>query len=312
MPMRDDFCAFILTHGRPDRVRTYSTLQRSGYTGKVYIVIDDEDETADEYRKRFGDKILLFCREDAFKATDDGDNFGKSKGVVYARNVCWDLARQIGVRYFIMLDDDYVHFNIRFRSDGSTCTCMIRTRMNDVMEALVAFYESVPAVTIAMSQGGDFIGGGTPDKRRLSRKAMNTFFCSVDRQFEFVGHINEDVNAYVIGSRRGELFFTVMQAFVNQPDTQSVGGGLTEFYLDVGTYVKSFYSVMYAPSCVTISQMGDSRSPRYRIHHKINWHHCAPKILREGYRKTRNGSMQLSAGLKPNLSARQPAEVAGV
>lgn len=27
------------------------------------------------------------------------------------------------------------------------------------------------------------------------------------------------------------------------------------------------------------------RSPHYRIHHKINWHHCAPKILREKWRK---------------------------
>ena len=59
MPMRDDFCAFILTHGRPDRVHTFKTLQRSGYTGKVYIVIDDEDKTEAEYRKRFGDRVCL-------------------------------------------------------------------------------------------------------------------------------------------------------------------------------------------------------------------------------------------------------------
>ncbi|CAD5661325.1 Uncharacterised protein [Escherichia coli] len=29
--MRDDFCAFILTHGRPDKVLTYRTLRRAGY-----------------------------------------------------------------------------------------------------------------------------------------------------------------------------------------------------------------------------------------------------------------------------------------
>lgn len=31
--MRDDFCAFILTHGRPDKVLTYRTLRRAGYGG---------------------------------------------------------------------------------------------------------------------------------------------------------------------------------------------------------------------------------------------------------------------------------------
>ncbi|HAW2119452.1 TPA: hypothetical protein JLO65_002875 [Escherichia coli] len=32
--MRDDFCAFILTHGRPDKVLTYRTLRRAGYNQK--------------------------------------------------------------------------------------------------------------------------------------------------------------------------------------------------------------------------------------------------------------------------------------
>ena len=43
--MRDDFCAFILTHGRPYKVHTYQTLRKAGYTGKIYIVIDNEDKT---------------------------------------------------------------------------------------------------------------------------------------------------------------------------------------------------------------------------------------------------------------------------
>lgn len=283
--MRDDFCAFILTHGRPNRVHTYNTLLRAGYTGKIYIVIDDEDKTADEYRKRFGDKVIQFCKREVAEWTDDGDNFG-IRGVVYARNVCWELARSVGVNLFIVLDDDYTHFNIRFKSNGQTCTGMIRSTMNETLSTLLEFYEATPSASIAMSQGGDWIGGGTPDKRRLSRKAMNTFICSTERPFKFYGHINEDVNAYVTEGRKGVLFFTVMQVFVNQAVTQTQSGGLTEFYLDVGTYVKSFYSVMYAPSCVKIGQIGDPRDPHYRIHHKINWHNCAPKIIREHCKKS--------------------------
>lgn len=46
--MRDDFCAFILTHGRPGKVLTYRTLRRAGYTGKIFIVVDDEDKTRNQ------------------------------------------------------------------------------------------------------------------------------------------------------------------------------------------------------------------------------------------------------------------------
>ena len=53
--MRDDFCAFILTHGRPDKVLTYRTLRRAGYTGKIFIVVDDEDKTRNQYMAEFGE-----------------------------------------------------------------------------------------------------------------------------------------------------------------------------------------------------------------------------------------------------------------
>jgi len=116
--MRDDFCAFILTHGRPDKVITYDTLKKAGYTGKIYIVIDDEDKTEAQYRKRFGDKVLQFCKADIAKQIDEGDNFNDRRAIIYARNACFDLAKQVGCKYFIELDDDYDWFKFRFSRHG--------------------------------------------------------------------------------------------------------------------------------------------------------------------------------------------------
>ena len=59
--MRDDFAVLILTHGRADNVVALKTLQRQGYSGKWYMVIDDEDDMADDYRQNFGeDHIVTF------------------------------------------------------------------------------------------------------------------------------------------------------------------------------------------------------------------------------------------------------------
>jgi hypothetical protein len=294
MQMRDDFCAFILTHGRPDRVHTYNTLMRAGYTGKVFIVIDDEDKTAEEYRKRFGKKVLQFCKAEVAAKIDEGDNFNDRRAIIYARNACWDLARQVGCKYFIQLDDDYTNFIIRHNSRLQYHSGIIKSTIDAAMSALVEFYANTNCSAIAWSQGGDHVGGDNSQANpHLRRKCMNTFICSVDRPFKFVGRINEDVSTYTSGGRRGELFFTVIQAQVNQLATQSNAGGMSELYLDSGTYLKTFYSVMYAPSCVKVGQMGDPRSPHYRIHHKINWHHTAPKILREEWRRG-NNSLQSS------------------
>jgi len=292
--MRDDFCVFILTHGRPDRVHTYDTLMKAGYTGKVYIVIDDEDKQAAGYCERFGDKVLQFCKAEWAAKTDEGDNFQHRKAIVYARNACWDLAKQVGCRYFVQFDDDYTAFFIRHDSNGDYVSASIHCRIDDVFAQLMAFQAQTQSSSIAMSQGGDHIGGGGTEEHKggqhrpcLRRKCMNSWFCDTQKPFAFFGHMNEDVSAYVTYGHRGQLFFTIIQAMLVQKPTQVTPGGMSDLYLSSGTYQKSFYTVMAAPSCVQVGVMGDPRGSTYRIHHKINWHKAVPKIIDEKYRKAR-------------------------
>lgn len=278
-PMRDDFCAFILTHGRADRVLTYDTLKRCGYTGKVYIVIDNEDKQADQYRTKYGDKVLMFDKAAIAKTFDEGDNFNDRRAIIYARNACWDLARQVGCRYFIQLDDDYYWFGYRFEK-GAT----IRS-LDAVFDAMVDFCSLPSVASLAFAQGGDNIGGATKPIM-LMRKAMNSFICDTDMPFFFSGRINEDVNTYTTDTRRGLVFFSLTSVQIDQKDTQSNAGGMTDLYLDRGTYIKSFYSVMYCPSSVHVGVMGTAHK---RLHHRINWNATAPKIIREDYKKVANG-----------------------
>ena len=86
----EDFAVFILTHGRPDNVKTFNTLKRFGYTGKIYIIIDNEDKRADEYYKNF-DNVVMFNKKDVALAFDEGDNFNDRRSIVYARNACFNI-----------------------------------------------------------------------------------------------------------------------------------------------------------------------------------------------------------------------------
>jgi hypothetical protein len=287
--MRKDFAAFILTHGRPDRIYTLDTIRRFGYTGKVYLVVDDEDKTLPEYRRLYGDDVLVFSKREIAEKFDEGDNFEDRRAVIYARNACFELARKAGVKYFIQLDDDYTGFYFRFNSRMEYGVWRAEC-LDDVFSALLDYLIASPALSICMSQGGDHIAGasGFVENVYAKRKAMNTFVCDVDRPFSFFGRINEDVNTYTTLGRRGCLFLSIMSVQVNQKQTQSNTGGMTELYLDAGTYVKSFYSVMYCPSSVRVSEMGSSYK---RIHHEIDWPTTAVQIISEKYRKrAKNGS----------------------
>jgi TET-associated glycosyltransferase-like protein len=288
---RPDFCAFILTHGRPDRVITLDTLRRCGYTGRVVIVVDNEDPTVEQYRERF-EEVVVFDKAAIAAQIDEGDNFNDRRAIIYARNACFEIARELGVRYFIQLDDDYRYFFHKRDPRGNYDEQHVLD-LDAVWSVMLDYYVATPRVlSIAMAQNGDFIGGSDGmNWRKPSRKAMNSFICSTDRPFKFVGRINEDVNTYASLGARGGLFLTTMHVGLSQVISQKHSGGMTELYLASGTYVKSFYSVMYQPSSVKVKLFP---SVNARLHHVVNWRTTVPAILDERWKKTqkvkRNGN----------------------
>lgn len=283
MKSKYNYACFILTHGRPHNVVTYNTLRKHGYTGRIVIVIDNEDKTADEYRKVFGDEnVVMFDKAGIGETFDIADTRTDRRATVFARNAAFNIARDLGLDYHIQLDDDYVWFGYRKMEHGTLRG--IRTkRLDDLWEALIDFMEASDAVTVAMSQGGDHIGGGMIRKNKfITRKAMNSWIFRTERPLKFIGRMNDDVNTYVMNGIRGELIFTLNELCLVPVQTQSLAGGMTEMYLDVGTYMKSMYTVMMAPSCVTVRQMGPTNP---RLHHNIKWENAVPKIINERYRK---------------------------
>ncbi|MFT4169920.1 MAG: hypothetical protein QM653_12455 [Dysgonomonas sp.] len=279
-----DFAVFILTHGRPLKVHTYNSLLKHGYTGDIYIIIDNEDSQAEAYKQAYGNKVIVFHKKAISETFDEGDNFEDRRAIVYARNACFGIAKKLGIKYFMQFDDDYTAFSYRFTSKGEYLHRPIKN-LDVIFDAMLEYYKSINVKSIAMAQCGDFIGGenGSFGKgKKIFRKCMNTFLCSVDRPFQFVGRINEDVNTYTNVQSRGNVFLTFSNLAINQLATQSNSGGMTELYLDSGTYIKSFYTVMYSPSCCKIIPMGETHR---RLHHRISWKNAVPVIINESFKK---------------------------
>ena len=279
----DDFAVFILTHGRPDTIHTLDTLKRGNYTGKWYLVIDNEDKQAERYYEKYGkERVIMFDKLAISKTFDTADLSQERRAIVYARNACFQIAKDLNLKYFVEFDDDYTSIGIRYPKDGklSQLSC---ENLDEIFELMVDFLLETDALTVCMSQGGDHMGGLTGRwKKSILRKAMNSFFCRADRPFQFLGRVNEDVNTYTLLGSQGQLMMTITDLMLNQMQTQSNVGGMTDLYLDGGTYFKSFYTVLYMPSAVTVQPMGTAHK---RLHHKVDWKYCVPLILDERCKK---------------------------
>lgn len=279
----NNFAVFILTHGRPDNVLTYKTLMKCGYTGSVYFVVDNEDKTIDKYISNFGvDAVKVFDKKEMADSIDEGNNFDNRNVIVHARNYCFKLAKQLGVKYFIELDDDYYEFIYKF---SDTKGQVLAKNINNIFSLMFDFYVTTNALSICFAQTGDFIGGidnGKGVYRFAKRKCMNSFFCSTDRPFTFTGSINEDVNTYTTLAGRGGLFLTIPVFAINQKDSQTQKSGMADTYKLQGTYIKSFTTILMQPSNVSISMMNASHK---RIHHSIKWSNTTPMIIDPKHKK---------------------------
>ncbi len=279
----DSFIIFILTHGRAENIYTLKSLRKHGYTGKVVFICDNEDLTLNDYFKKYKD-VEVFNKKEIAKTFDEADNFQDRRAIVYARNACFEIAKRLGYKYFIQMDDDYTGFDYRLYSEIKQKPTTIYN-LDSVLLLILDFYKKTNFASISIAQGGDFIGGKNNNmakKPTIYRKCMNSFLCSTDREFKFVGRINEDVNTYTNKASKGLLMGTIPLVSLTQKTTQKNKGGMSDLYLDNGTYVKSFYTVIFSPSCTTIKPMGDKHM---RLHHSIKWNSAVPKIISQDNKK---------------------------
>jgi hypothetical protein len=282
--MKNNFCVLIISHGRYDNIITLDILKKCNCTYPVYIVIDNEDKTAREYKEKYKEMVVEFDKLKYANMTDEGDNFDNRRSTTHARNACFDIAKNLGYKYFVVLDDDYNRFAYTLNKNGGYGKAQIVLNIDKIFDIYIEFLITTKALSVAFVQGGDFMGGKESNllKTGLKRKCMNAWFCDVDKPFKFFSRLNEDVNTYLVLGQKGHLFFTPIQIRLEQSRTQATAGGMTEAYIDNGTYVKSFYSVMYAPSYVKIALMGRSAK---RLHHFVSWKKAVPCIIDEQYKK---------------------------
>jgi hypothetical protein len=203
--MNEIYCVLIVTHGRPEKVISYKTLRNCGYTGEIYLVVDNQDKTINLYKEKYGKQVIIFDKEKYIRLTDGGDNFEEKRSVIYARNACWDIAESLGFRYFIVIDDDYTEF--RYKTDG-----LFRYKdrkiisLDKIFVSLFDYYISIQAKSLSIAQNGDYIGGAennlhTSLGRR--RKAMNVWLLSTDRRFQYLSKLNDDLTTVVCLQNKG-------------------------------------------------------------------------------------------------------------
>lgn len=242
----------IISYKRPECL-TANTLQKYGYNGDWNIVADDTDNT--DYETLYPGHVIRFCKKQYYELTDTADNFEMSPSSVFARNFCWDYAKEIGYDAFGLFDDDITGFTFRY-SDGDKLKGMPVERFTEIFNLYCEFILSAKIECGAFFSAGALIGGGGSTYVKKGYFSRPTNALIINTRIEPVSYppfksaIYEDsVYAYlnnIIGKITAE-FKPISTQFV-QPVRLKNAGGCTDYYTKTNKYINGFHLQMFIPT----------------------------------------------------------------
>lgn len=258
MKKNSDFAVFIISHQRSDNQLTLKSLAEANYKGKTYIVIDNKDKELELYKEKYGDKVVIFDKEEMAKVTDTIDNFNNMASAVYARNFCIYKANELGVKYFLLADDDIQHFRLRYDEHGKLKGKRVKD-INKVFDCLVDFLKSdEDVVCVSFGNEGGFIGGVSGKfSKGVGRTCNQAMIVKTNSNIEYNGTQNEDFNICAKYGAVGKMFFEVYKTSIMSPKRNSNNGGI-DYSKANNMFCSNFYSVIVAPNCCKIIQKNNN------------------------------------------------------
>lgn len=280
-----DYAVFICTHGRPNAQYTYHALLEAGYSGKVYLIVDNEDDTyaeyVDKYHLRYGVEVIQFCKQDIINSVDTGVRIPKRKAILYAKCACEIIACMRGLDACIISDDDLTGFRYRYEENGSLKSLHITHNLDQILDNCIEYIieSNICAASFGTSQM--FMGGTLSDEKKgYNRIPFNFVLRNISIPFMWRSEIYEDSISAIQEGIDGKYMFQIPHIQIDmKPLYAGAKGGMTDLYNNVSAFEKVFPVIKYLPSCAKLS------AGKERIIYSISKDRAVPKLISSEYKK---------------------------
>lgn len=276
--MNNKLAYVILCWKRPDKLHTLKFLKDLEIEN-IYFAIDNADPEKEKYIKKAKEyKINYFTFDKDINVSDQMYNNKLLSGAVCTRKIVENIMRDKGIKYFLVLDDDYTQIENIY---GKRIKKETLEQLNKIY---IEILEKIPFVYVmSLAQSGECVGGKEDfyKKSKFKIKAMNYWFCCTDKPVDYAGIMNDDVNAGILLNKYGH--FSIQYGGLIIQQAQQASGGMKDVYAqNSAMYQKAMFSIMLAPSFVKLNYLcnyGKDGLNSQRIYHNIQREYAYPYVV---------------------------------
>lgn len=278
------FAVFILSHKRAYRVETYDTLIRGGYTGKIYIVVDNQDPMLNVYQERFGDSVLVFDKQTYIDKTETLETSKMKSSAVYARNAIEQYARDFVLDVFGMFDDDIISFRYRWIDGKVVRSLSVNGGLDLVFESYAQYILDTGIACTSFPFTMFYVSGVHELNKRISeyRHTYQIHIRNAHKPVEWKGIINHDTITQLLTAKYGYIWWSIPHLVFDAKPMNKESGGLKEVYDSLRDLDMAFIAVMTCPDCCVITASNGERST---LQIKENKYTSYPMIVSSRYKK---------------------------
>lgn len=254
-----NYAVAILTHGRPNNQLTLETLRKQGWTRDVYLVLDDMDDTIEQYHKNYDSDplvhIIVFDKLDILSRVDTGLTNPKLASDLYVRNAMEEIFPNMGFDAWIECDDDIKSFNYRYKLDGQLKNLLIHD-LDKIFDLSIEYMLNSDITTFGFLAAFHFIGGVDYDKHTDGfkyRHCVSFYMRNASKPVKWVmNFLADDITCSMIAKNGGVvLAHKNIQTICNE-SFGAVEGGMAALYLDKDTPPDAMFILTVFPSSIDI------------------------------------------------------------
>lgn len=242
-----DFAVFIISHERVDRVESYTTLRNAGYTGKIYVVVDNEDTQLRRYLNSFIN-VLVYNKQLKINSTDTLTDKESRSSAVFARNAVEFYAKHLKLDAFAVFDDDITNLRLRWEEDGSYKSRKLCSGLDDVMSWYAQYLIDSDIATLSFENCMFYVGGVDNNKIANERWTYQIHIRNTKFPVDWHSIINEDIITEISTAVRGYIWWSLPHIVYEAVAMNDKEGGNKANYDKFSEFRRAMFATVANPS----------------------------------------------------------------